>query len=114
MGLRISVLAALVCVAASLVLVGSAEALPLAAQARAGVHELEGRVASVNRPKRTFRLVTRSRGTVRIHVTRSTRYEDLRRHFRSLHRGLRVEVKARRVHARWRAVKIDREDRDND
>ena len=54
----------------------AAAASPAAAQAGA-LREYEGTVVSVDRDARTFRLRDTERGTVRIKVTRTTRFERI-------------------------------------
>jgi hypothetical protein len=68
--------------------------------------KLEGRVVSVDRSARTFRLRDSARGTFRIYVTRSTRFERVAG-FRALRAGRRVEVEFRRSGGRIVAVKIE-------
>ena len=80
--------------------------------ASALTREFEGTVVSVNRDDRTFRLRDPQRGTVRIKVVRSTRFEDIAG-FSSLRRGLRrIEAIARRSNGRWVATHIERSGRD--
>lgn len=57
--------------------------------------KLEGRVVSVDRGARAFRLRDSERGTFRIYVTRSTRFERVAG-FGALRAGRRVEVEFRR------------------
>ena len=85
--------------------VPSAGAAPAgAAQAR----EFEGTVVSVNREARTFRLRDAERGTVRIKVTRRTRFERLAG-FSALRRGLRgIEANVRRRDGTWVAIEMER------
>jgi hypothetical protein len=77
-------------------LVRTAGAATTAPASPAQLREFEGTVVSVNRDARTFRLRDAERGTVRIKVTRRTRFERLSG-FSALRRGLkRVEAKVRR------------------
>jgi len=74
----------------------------------AAARHFEGRVVSVNRSTRTFRLRDLERGTVRIRVTRNTRFERLAG-FSALHRGLtRIEATVRRSNGRWTATLVER------
>ena len=74
----------------------------------AAATQYEGRVVSVNRDNRTFRLHDAERGTIRIKVTRSTTFEDLAG-FRSLRAGMRrVEATVRRSDGRWVATHVER------
>ena len=74
----------------------------------ATVREYEGTVVSVNRDNRTFRLHDSERGTIRIRVNRSTRFERIDG-LRGLHRGMnRVEATVRRSNGRWVALEVER------
>jgi hypothetical protein len=57
--------------------VAGVAAMPAAAAPATALREFEGTVVSVNRDARTFRLHDSERGTVRIKVNRSTRYERI-------------------------------------
>ena len=97
--LRLSLLGALAALTLAL--------LPGPALARRGDGtKLEGRVLSVDRSARTFRLRDSERGTFRIYVTRSTRFERVSG-FRALRAGRLVEVEFRRSSGRIVAVKIE-------
>ena len=70
--------------------------------------EFEGTVVSVNRDARTFRLRDVERGTVRIKVTRRTRFERLAG-FSALRRGLRrIEATVHRRNGIWVASEVER------
>jgi hypothetical protein len=73
----------------------------------AGVRHFDGRVASVDRDARTFRLRTESGSLKRISVTSSTRFERLAG-FAGLRRGLNVEVDASRSDGSWVATQVER------
>jgi hypothetical protein len=76
--------------------------------ANAAVREYEGTVVSVNRDNRTFRLHDSERGTVRIKVRRSTRFERIAG-FRGLRRGqTNIEATVRRSNGRWVALEVER------
>ena len=76
--------------------------------ASAATREYEGTVVSVNRDARTFRLHDSERGTIRIKVTRSTRFERIRG-CAGLRKGLkRVEATVRRSNGRWVATEVER------
>ena len=93
------------------VVTASLAAAPAASAAPAGsaaLREFEGTVVSVNRDARTFRLRDTERGTVRIRVTRNTRFERIAG-FRALHRGMKnVEAVVRRSDGRWIAREVER------
>jgi hypothetical protein len=79
-----------------------------AAGAAAAVRQFEGTVVSVDRDPRRFRLHDAERGTVRIRVTRRTRFERIAG-FRALERGMRnVEATVRRSDGRWIALEVER------
>jgi hypothetical protein len=76
--------------------------------AAAAARQFEGRVVSVDRPARAFRLRDAERGVVRIQVRPSTRYERLSG-FRALRRGMRgIEATVRRSGERWVASVVER------
>jgi hypothetical protein len=91
--------------------VAAAAALPAsasAAPAGAAVREYEGTVVSVNRDNRTFRLRDTERGTVRIKVTRNTRFERIPG-FGGLRAGqTNIEATVRRSDGRWVALEVER------
>ena len=65
-------------------------------------------MVSVNRDARTFRLHDSERGTVRIRVTRSTRFERING-LAGLRRGMtNIESIVRRSGGRWVAVEVER------
>jgi Domain of unknown function (DUF5666) len=74
----------------------------------APLREFEGTVVSVNREARRFRLRDSERGTVRIKVTRNTRFERIDG-LAGLRAGMRnIEAKVRRNDGRWVAVEVER------
>jgi hypothetical protein len=86
-------------------------AAPAASAAPAGgslLREFEGTVVSVNRDARTFRLRDTERGTVRIRVTRNTRFERIDG-LAGLQRGMtNIEAVVRRSNGRWIAREVER------
>jgi hypothetical protein len=92
--------------------VAAAAALPAGASAApagaAALREFEGTVVSVNRANRTFRLHDTERGTVRIKVTRNTRFERIDG-FGGLRAGqTNIESIVRRSDGRWVALEVER------
>jgi len=87
----------------------AAPAAPAAADTgAAAAREYEGTVVSVNRDRRTFRLRDSERGTVRIRVTRRTRFERIDG-LRGLRAGMKnVEAVVRRSNGRWVALEVER------
>jgi len=74
----------------------------------AAVREFEGTVASVNRDAKTFRLKDVERGTVRIKVTRNTRFERIDG-LSGLRAGMtNIESVVRRSNGRWVALEVER------
>ena len=95
-----------------LIAVLAAAALPLVAAlaavgpvSAATVRHIEGRVLSVDRDARSFRLRDTERGTFTVFVVRSTRFE--RTSFAGLRSGSGVEATIRRVSGRWQASKVE-------
>ena len=79
-----------------------------AAPASAAAAQFEGRIVSVNRDAKTFRIHDSERGTKRIKVTRSTTFERVNG-FAGLHKGMRrIEVTAKRKNGRWVASHVER------
>ncbi len=78
------------------------------AAAGAATREYEGTVRSVDRDSRSFRLHDSERGTIRIKVTRNTRFERLSG-FGALHAGQQaIEATVRRSGGRWIALEVER------
>jgi hypothetical protein len=78
------------------------------AASAAATREFEGTVVSVNRTDNTFRLRDSERGTVRIKVTRSTRFERISG-FSGLRKGMtRIEATVKRSNGRWVATEVER------
>ena len=89
-------------------LIASVTAIALAAPAVASAAEYEGTVVSVNRDNRTFRLPDSERGTIRIKVTRRTRFERIAG-FSGLRKGMtRIEAVVHRSNGRWVASEVER------
>jgi Domain of unknown function (DUF5666) len=76
---------------------------------RPPLREFEGRVVSINREAKTFRLHDSERGTKRIRVTRNTRFERVNG-LAGLSVGQRaIEVKTRRkVDGAWIAIEVEK------
>ena len=82
----------------------SASAAPSQGTAR----QFEGTVVSVNVQNRTFRLRDTERGTVRIRVTRNTRFERIAG-LGGLEPGMRnIEAVVKRSDGRWVAREVER------
>jgi hypothetical protein len=72
------------------------------------LREYEGRIVSVNRSARTFRLRDSERGTITVKVNRNTRFERLAG-FSGLRAGQnRIEVQVRRSNGAWLAREVER------
>ena len=84
-------------------------AIAVAATAVAApLREFEGRVVSVNREAKTFRLHDSERGTKRIKVTRNTRFERIDG-FAGLKKGQRnIEAVVKRKDGRWVAIEVEK------
>jgi hypothetical protein len=109
MRLKLTFLAALVAAVAV-----AASALPASAGVQArGLTEFDGTVLSKNRDNRSFRLRDFERGTVRIFVTRNTRFERIAG-FAGLRVGARnIEAVVRKRNGRWVAREVERSGRDD-
>ena len=102
-----SKLTTLAVAAAGLGAVAGPATAPAAVQRAAALSEFEGKVVSVNRDARTFRLRDAERGTFRIRVTGNTRYERVNG-FAGVRRNLRLEVVAKRSNGRWVATEVEK------
>ena len=74
----------------------------------AATRHVEGRVTAINRSARTFTVRDAERGTLKVKVTSSTKFERVR--FSTLRIGTRVDVRAKRVAGAWNATKVERGD----
>jgi Domain of unknown function (DUF5666) len=83
----------------------SAGAAAVGTASAATIRHFEGRVVSVDRDARSFRLRDSERGTVTVFVTRLTRFQ--RTSFASLRSGRHVETTVRRVDGHWRAGRVE-------
>src|SRR4051812_19583045 len=99
--MRIRVLAVL----AVLSLTASVGAVGSASASAATVRHFEGKVVSVDRAAKSFRLRDSERGAATVFVTSSTRFS--RTSFAALRTGRSVEVTVRRVDGRWQASKVE-------
>jgi uncharacterized protein (DUF58 family) len=75
------------------------------AASAATVRHFEGRVVSVDRSAKSFKLRDSERGTVTVFVTQSTRFS--RTSFAAVKAGRSVEVTVRRASGRWQATKVE-------
>jgi hypothetical protein len=78
---------------------------PITASTAAARH-VEGRVTAIDRSARTFTVRDAQRGTLKVKVTSSTKFERVT--FSSLRTGTRVDVRATRVGSAWNATKVER------
>jgi Domain of unknown function (DUF5666) len=67
---------------------------------------VEGRVTAIDRSARTFTVRDAQRGTLKVKVTSSTKFERVT--FKALRTGTRVDVRAKRVGGVWNATKVER------
>jgi hypothetical protein len=72
----------------------------------AAVRHVEGRVTAIDRSARTFTVRDAERGTLKVKVTSSTKFERVT--FSALRTGSRVDVRAKRVAGAWNATKVER------
>jgi hypothetical protein len=97
-------------VAVTAIAVGAAS-VPAGAAPTAGsaaLRQFEGTVVSKNNAARTFRLRDTERGTVRIHVTRNTRFERIDGLAGLKVGATNIESTVRRRDGRWIAVEVER------
>ena len=85
--------------------VASAPSAPSAVSAAATRH-VEGRVTTIDRPARTFTVRDAERGTLKVKVTSTTKFERVT--FSALRTGQNVDVRAKRVAGAWTATKVER------
>ena len=76
----------------------------------AATRHVEGRVTAIDRSARTFTVRDAERGTLKVKVTSSTKFERVT--FSSLRTGTRVDVRAKRVAGAWNATKVERGERE--
>jgi hypothetical protein len=97
-------------VAVTAIAVGAAS-VPAGAAPTAGsaaLRQFEGTVVSKNTAARTFRLRDTERGTVRIHVTRDTRFERIDGLAGLKVGATNIESTVRRRDGRWIATEVER------
>ena len=82
-------------------------AAPAAVQRATALTEFEGKVESVDRAQKRFRIRDGERGTFRVKVTSNTRFERVDGMV-GLHKGLRIEVTAKRAGKQWVATGVER------
>ena len=84
---------------------GAGATAPSPVSAAATKH-VEGRVTAINRSARTFTVRDAERGTLRVKVTSTTKFERVT--FSALRTGTRVDVRAKRIAGAWNATKVER------
>ncbi len=84
---------------------GAGATAPSAVSAAATKH-VEGRVTAIDRSARTFTVRDAERGTLKVKVTSTTKFERVT--FTALRTGTRVDVRAKRVAGAWNATKVER------
>jgi hypothetical protein len=80
-----------------------------ASQAQAALRHFDGTVLSKNSDERTFRIETEQGRNVKFRVNRFTEFERIDGGFSGLHRGLPVEVDAKRTDNGLLAVQVERD-----
>ena len=89
------------------VAVASAGAATPSAVSAAATRHVEGRVTTIDRSARTFTVRDAERGTLKVRVTSTTKFERVR--FASMRTGQRVDVRAIHDSGAWRATKVERD-----
>jgi uncharacterized membrane protein YgcG len=79
-----------------------------ASQAQAALRHFDGTVIGKNADAKTFRIRTESGNSVRFQVNRATEFERIQGGFSGLHRGLRVEVNAKRTDSGLLAKQVEK------
>jgi uncharacterized protein DUF5666 len=102
----LSILAAAATLAAGGIATAGAGAAPTSAVSAAKRH-VEGRVVAINRSARTFTVRDAERGTLKVKVTSSTRFQRIAG-FSALRKGQRVDVRAKKAAGSWRATIVER------
>ncbi len=77
-----------------------------AAPAQAALRHIDGAVASKNSDNRTFKLTAQNGNTVQIKVNGATEFDRLAG-FGALHKGMQIEVEAKRTDSGLLAKKIE-------
>jgi hypothetical protein len=77
----------------------------------APTRHVEGRVVAINRPAGTFTVRDAERGTLKVKITSSTRFERIAG-FSALHMSERVDVRASGGNGSWSATAVQRGVRD--
>ena len=85
---------------------GATAPSPVERRPRAPGTHVEGRVTAIDRSARTFTVRDAERGTLKVKVTSSTKFERVT--FTALRTGTRVDVRAKRVAGAWNATKVER------
>jgi hypothetical protein len=91
--------------AGALAATGAGATAPSPVSAAATRH-VEGRVTAIDRSTRSFTVRDAQRGTLKVRVTSTTKFERVT--FSALRTGTRVDVRATRVGGTWRATKVER------
>ena len=84
----------------------SAGATAPSAVSAAATRHVEGRVTAIDRSARTFTVRDAERGTLKVKVTSTTKFERVT--LSALRTGTRVDVRAKRVAGAWNATKVER------
>ena len=85
---------------------GTAAKAPTTASTAATRH-VEGRVTAIDRAARTFTVRDAERGTLKVKVTSTTRFQRITG-FSALRKGQRVDVRAKKAGSSWRATIVER------
>ena len=79
-----------------------------ASQAQAALRHFDGTVIGKNADAKTFQIRSESGNRVRFQVNRATEFERIQGGFSGLHRGLRVEVNAKRTDSGLLAKQVEK------
>jgi uncharacterized protein DUF5666 len=102
----LTIAAATAALAAGGIAATGAVATPTSPVSAAATRHVEGRVTTIDRAARTFTVRDAERGTLKVRVTSTTKFERVT--FSSLRTGQLVDVRATRAAGGWRATKVER------
>ena len=103
---KLTIAAATAALAAGAIAATGAGATAPSPVSAAATKHVEGRVTAIDRSARSFTVRDAERGTLKVKVTSTTKFERVT--FSALRTGTRVDVRAKRVAGAWNATKVER------
>jgi hypothetical protein len=101
----LTIAAATAALAAGAIAASGAGATATSPVSAAATRHVEGRVTAIDRAARAFTVRDAQRGTLKVTVTSSTKFERVS--FSALRTGTRVDVRAKHVAGAWNATKVE-------